>query len=172
MECFDISNKLPRLVMASRDGRTFKAGDVVFVERVEVHSWFTHLYIDGFPYNSCDFEELHDQPLKRALKLVKEGNAVRTISLLSQAVDVTFCLGGDVEVKIAGDKLAKMPLGGVITVGRNPQCTISGHLGGKHGNMIIPFDRCVSRMHMIVYRDGKQQWRVIDCSSFGTALML
>ncbi len=172
MENFDISNKLPRLVMASRDGRTFKAGDVVFVERVEVSSWITHLFIEGIPYNSCDFAEIHDQPIKRALKQVKEGNTVRTISLLSQAVDVTFCLGGDVEVKIAGDKLAKMPLGGVITVGRNPQCSISGHLGGDHGNMIIPFDRCVSRMHLIVYRDGKQQWRVIDCSSFGTAIML
>lgn len=172
MEKFNISNKLPRLVMASRDGRTFKAGDVVFVEKVEVNPWNTHLYIDGFPYNSCDFAEVHDQPIRRALKLVKEGNAVRTISLLSQAVDVTFCLGGDVEVKIAGDKLAKMPLGGVITVGRNPQCSISGHLGGKHGNMILPFDRCVSRMHLIVYRDGKQRWRVIDCSSFGTAIML
>ena len=172
MELFTIENKMPRLTTALKDGKTFKKGEVVFVERVEVSSWITHLFIEGIPYNSCDFAELHDQPIKRALKQVKEGNAVRTISVLSQAVDVRFCLGGEVEVKIAGDKLAKMPLGGVITVGRNPQCTISGHLGGKHGNMIIPFDRCVSRMHMIVYRDGKQQWRVIDCSSFGTALML
>lgn len=172
MECFNIANKMPRLALATKNGNTFKAGDMVFVERVEVSSWITHLFIEGIPYNSCDFAELYDQPIKRALKQVKEGNSVRTISLLSQAVDVKFCLGGSEEVKIAGDKLAKMPLGGVITVGRNPQCTISGHLGGKHGNMIIPFDRCVSRMHMIVYRDGKQQWRVIDCSSFGTALML
>ena len=172
MELFDISNKLPRLARAKKNGKIFKAGDLVFVERVEVCSWITHLFIEGIPYNSCEFTEVHDQPITRALKLVKEGNAVRTISLLSQAVDVTFCLGGDVEVKIAGDKLAKMPLGGVITVGRNPQCSISGHLGGDHGNMIIPFEKCVSRMHLIVYRDGKQRWRVIDCSSFGTAILL
>ena len=171
MEIFDISNKLPRVARATKNGNTFKAGDMVFVERVEVHSWFTHLFIEGVPYNSCDFAEVHDQPIKRALKQVKEGNEVKTICLLSQAVDVTFCLGGDVEVKIAGDKLAKMPLGGVITVGRNPQCSISGHLD-DHGNVILPFYRCVSRMHLIVYRDGKQRWRVIDCSSFGTALML
>ena len=93
MERFGIENKMPRLSTALKDGKTFKAGDVVFVERVEVRSWFTHLYVDGLPYNSCDFAELHDQPLTRALKLVKEGNAVKTICLLMQ-VELLVVSGG------------------------------------------------------------------------------
>ena len=169
MEKFDASNKLPRLAVVKYDGLTFKAGDRVFVEKVGES---TDLLICGKWYSVLDFCEAPNAPLAKAMRRVKEGNSVKTFMLVRKPVDLKFSLGAGETVDIKRDKLWAMPLGGVITVGRNPQCSIPGHLGGEHGNVIIPFDKCVSHMHMIIYRDGRRSWRFMDCSSFGTALML
>lgn len=162
--------KLRREVVANRTIEDLVKGEKYIVDRVSVGATKTEYLINGHEYyNSVWFDEVYSCPLMQALSLVKEGNEPRVIARLSEPKDINFVLGEGVTVEVTTDMLKEMSIFGTLTIGRNSQCDINKVV---YEDIIFSFTLDVSRMHVIIYRENENSWRVIDCSSFGTEVLL
>lgn len=167
-----VKRKLRREVVANRTIEDLVKGEKYIVDRVSVGATKTEYLINGHEYyNSVWFDEVYYSPLMQALSLVKEGNEPRVIARLSEPKDINFVLGEGVgvTVEVTTDMLKEMSIFGTLTIGRNQQCNIKRVV---YKDMSLPFSSEVSRMHVIIYRENENSWRVIDCSSFGTEVLL
>lgn len=165
-----VKRKLRREVVANRTIEDLVKGEKYVVDRVIVGATKTEYLINGHEYyNSVWFDEVYYSPLMQALSLVKEGNEPRVIARLSEPKDINFVLGEGVTVEVTTDMLKEMSIFGTLTIGRNSQCDINKVV---YEDIIFSFTLDVSRMHVIIYRENENSWRVIDCSSFGTEVLL
>ena len=169
MKEIDIKNNLLRRIVARKTEKGLVKGQVYTLQSIVVGSWRTDVYIketDKSFYSSEEFAEDENSPLMRAFSRIKDGNKAYLLARMHEPKDVKLRIGKVVCLTLQKHLFEKMDVFDVLTIGRG-DCSIS-----RWDEMDMAFDYSVSKLHLIIYREADNCWRIIDCSTFGTEIIL
>lgn len=156
MKEFDIFNPLKRKVVVKATGK------ITNVKSVQVHSSYTLVECDDEIFNSVKLAEVENCSLQKILSAVKSGNSWKVIGRFSKPCNISLVLGNRISIIIPKEDVEKIAVYDVYSIGRNIDCNMR----------TAYYSSEVSRMHCFVYRESEESYRIIDCSTYGTEIIL
>ena len=170
----NIENGAAREVICKRveNGNYFPNGNLVqkgkkyHLTKMEVHPWYTNVYLKEFPdkvFNSVQFAEVFPKETD-VLKLVKanerKGKLIATFTgnnLPKIVLSKTMVL----DLSTYKKEIMLLNVGDAFTIGRNTECEV-----------ILKDDSNFSRIHCYIGKTNSGKYGLVDCSLNGTYVSL
>ena len=169
----DIHNGTQRVVICKnvRTGNYFPNGELLkqkqryHISKIEVHSWYTDVYLKEFPeknFNSVQFAEIFPQEID--IKNLVEANSYerKAIATFSENTIPSIILNNTttIDLSLYKEEMMLLEVGEAFTIGKTADCEIQLQ------------DESIYSLHCYISKTITGKYVLYDCSLNGTMVSL
>lgn len=174
MKELNIHDGTPRVVICKKvkTGNYFPNGEILqykrryHISKVEVHSWYTDVYLKEFPdknFNSVQFAECF-KPEVEVKELVKANGRERKLIAIfpeNNLPNIMLSKNITIDLSLYKEEIQLLEMGDAFTIGRNADCDVT-----------LVNDAIYSRIHCYISKTITGKYALVDCSLGGTIVSL